>query len=236
MQMSEEKMKEMKVLKASSIILHHIGVYGIEARPSSITIKLRDKIFAEDLIKNLKENCSDKIEYSQDKIVINKRDIPDIYDSLYEKIVAESNLVPSSTYNAKIMSDIREVNDILDNIKGTERAKITPSLIKDLSELIKKNKDDSNLRMGLKNIAEYCYDVNVFHEAIKVLKEVKYNVGRVAFYLGINPGIAPWDFIEIVKLVEKNKDDENKLWELCNDLDEGYPAPDIARLKQKYGM
>lgn len=231
--MAKEKMKEMKVLKTASIILYHNGVYGIEARPSSITIKLRDKIFNEDLIKNLKENCSDKIEYSEDKIVINKRDISDIYDSLYEKIVTEAKTVPSSTYNTKIISDIPEVNEILKDIRGIEKTNITTSLIKDLSKLIEKNKEDPDLIVGLRNIVRKCCDVDIFYEVVKVLKKLKYNVGRVAFYLGIN-SMAPWDYIELIKLVEKNKNNKNKLWELCNDLDEGYPHLDIDKLKQKY--
>jgi hypothetical protein len=223
---------ESKILKTSSIILHHIGVGGIELGPKSITIKLRDKIFSEDLISRLKSECGDKIESTEEKVIIKKRDIPEIFDSLYEKIATEARAMYSKLSDAISVSS--EASYVLSRMADIERRKINPSLLQDLSELIEKNKADSNLLIGLQNIAAY-HNVDILHKAIKILKEVKYDVGRVAFYLGMNPGISPWDFVDLLDLVEINREDKDTLWEFCNDLDDGYPSPNIMHLKEKYG-
>jgi len=232
-----------KVLKASAVILSHAGISCIAVKEDSITLRLRNCDHAEDIIRRLSDGCGN-VEKEGDNLTIRKDSCPETFKCIKCRIIEESLARDNHEFMMKThvilsggSSDRRKVAaavlPIFDKLTGFEKTKSDPDLIGEVSELVEAN-DDSNLRIGLGGIAQY-HGADGLKEAVRVLKEVKHDVGRVAFYLGMNPGVAPWDFIAMLELVEANKDSKEKLWDLCNDIDSGYPSPDIKELVGKYG-
>jgi len=218
-----------KALKASLVISHHIGVGKVEVRPDSVMIKFRHKDFAESLMKELGKEC--KFERKGEQITIKKED-NETFDGICSIIISEAK----AEAIGKSESSYEKENDpILNSLSSIERRKVTPELRKELAELVER-KNDSNLEIGLEGIARY--GTEILSEAVKVLKNVKEDAGRVAFYLAINHGISPWSMIDLLEIVKKHKDNPNTLWEFCNDLDSSYGKYDIQaeieELKEKY--
>lgn len=238
---SDEKRNAMKI---STLLMHHIAVEGIELRQDSIKVKFRSHEAAEAFSNNLREELNKLCKYSSDneKIVIEKKENAETFESIVSAIKSECERFNSISSKPRTAIKVRnlEAERILRDF-ASRGSGISQELADDISELIEKNNGDANLICGLGNIAMYLSYSNkdIFHAAVKILKEVKYDVGRVAFYLGMNKGIPPWEFLDLLDIVNINKDNKDALWELCNDLDELYHWNDISaglrEIKRKYG-
>ncbi|HLD85220.1 MAG TPA: hypothetical protein VI968_01560 [archaeon] len=94
--------------------------------------------------------------------------------------------------------------------------------------------DDAELEAALLNQR---YNDPCYHQAaLKIVRAVKYDKPRVAFYLQMAEKALGDDFVVADVAFRRNANDKDALWNICNEIDDNYLFRDatLAALK-KYG-